>query len=210
MKDIVSLLTKPVPIPKGYHDFADKRTLIKGIPNTLDILSNLAIALPGIYLICEQKKLSFLSINILLLAITSVYYHINPNDTTIFLDMIFLASVNTIIFSFFVNKEIGQVVYVLGILSVLYWKRTGDIRLYEFLKIGIPIYALIQLITNDKVSHYLVPFIILGVLVRYTEFNDKAIFTLTNGLISGHTIKHILGGIELYIVILLLKELNKV
>ena len=40
----------------------NKRTLISGIPNTLDILSNLAIALPGIYLICKQKKLSFLSV----------------------------------------------------------------------------------------------------------------------------------------------------
>ena len=88
MNEITRLLSNKIPFPQKYHNFVDKRT-IGGIPNFMNIVSNLAIALPAFYLM-KKKKLSFLSINILLLAITSALYHVNPNNNTIFLDMLFV------------------------------------------------------------------------------------------------------------------------
>ena len=42
-----------IPLSKGYHNFADKRTFL-GIPNFLNVISNIAILIPAIYLITKQ------------------------------------------------------------------------------------------------------------------------------------------------------------
>ena len=79
----------------------------------------------------------------------------------------------------------------------------------EFLKIAIPMYGLYCLY-GTKASNYIIPFLCLTILIRYSEYNDKKIYKATNKLISGHSLKHILGGIDIYIVILVLQKLNKV
>ena len=86
---------------------------------------------------------------------------------------------------------------------------TPSLLRISIFKIGIPIYLFIILV-NEKVLQYIIPIIGLGVIVRWSEFNDKKVFALTNNIISGHALKHILGGIQLYVVILLLHKLNKV
>ena len=214
MNNIIKLFTNKIELPKSYHNFVDKRTIF-GIPNGMDILSNLFIALPAFYLISKQKKISFLSFNILLLALTSTIYHINPTDNTIFMDMIFVVSLNTVVLSYFVDKQIGYFIYLLGILSVFYWKKNNDIRLYELLKIIIPIYVIIIIYkdynnSNNNVSNYILLIIILSILIRYSEFHDKEIYQMTGKLISGHTLKHIIAGINIYIIIKVLEKLNKI
>ena len=212
MNYIIELFTNKIELPKSYHNFVDKRTIF-GIPNGMDILSNLFIALPAFYLITKQKKISFLSFNILLLALTSAIYHVNPTDNTIFMDMIFVVSLNTVVLSYFVNKQIGYFIYLLGILSVFYSKKNNDIRLYELLKIVIPIYVIIIIYkdhNHSNISNHILLIIILSILIRYSEFHDKEIYQLTNKLISGHTLKHIIAGINIYIIIKVLEKLNKI
>ena len=201
-------IIRSIPTLQEYHKFVDK-TSFCGIQNGKNIWSNIFIALPAFYLMYRQQKISFLSINILLLAISSAYYHVNPSNKTIFMDMIFVISINTIILSFFVDKEIGIAVYIIGILSVIYWKLYDNNLPYEFLKIAIPIYGLYCLY-GTKQSNYIVPLLGLTILIRLSEYNDKAIYKATNKLISGHTLKHILGGLEIYIIIVVLQKLNKV
>ena len=205
---ITHLITTKVPRPKEYHNFADKRVFF-GIKNGLNIFSNFAIALPAIYLILKEKKISFLSINIILLAITSAYYHIKPSHESIFLDMIFVVSVNTIVLSYFINKQNGYLIYIFGIISVLYWKKYDDMRLYDFLKISIPIYCIYVIYQNSKVSKYIIPLIILSLLIKYTTSNDKEIYKLTDNIISGHTLKHVFAGINIYLIIIVLQNLRK-
>jgi hypothetical protein len=197
-----------IPTLQEYHNFVDKSSFY-GIQNGKNILSNLFVALPAFYLIYREQKISFLSINILLLAISSAYYHVNPSHNTIFMDMIFVISLNTIILSYFVDTDIGFWMYIMGIVSVFYWKLYDNILPYEFLKIMIPMYGLYCLY-GTKVSNYIIPFLCLTILIRYSEYNDKKIYKATNKLISGHSLKHILGGIDIYIVILVLQKLNKV
>ena len=209
MNELTRLVSHKIPFPQGYHNFVDKRT-IGGIPNFMNIVSNLAIALPAFYLMKKQKKISFLSINILLLAITSALYHVNPNNNTIFLDMIFVMSINTVVLSYFVNKQVGNFIFILGILSVFYWKKYDDLRFYEFLKIAIPVYAIFMLYKNPKVNHYIFPVIILTILTRVSEYNDKAIYKLTGGTISGHTLKHIFAALDIYLIIIILEKLGKI
>tara|TARA_B110001469_G_scaffold41994_1_gene41509 strand:+ start:361 stop:972 length:612 start_codon:yes stop_codon:yes gene_type:complete len=197
-----------IPTLQEYHNFVDKSSFYD-IQNGKNILSNLFVALPAFYLIYREQNISFLSINILLLATTSAYYHVNPSHNTIFMDMIFVISLNTIILSYFVDTDIGFWMYIMGIVSVFYWKLYDNILPYEFLKIMIPMYGLYCLY-GTKASNYIIPFLCLTILIRYSEYNDKKIYKATNKLISGHSLKHILGGIDIYIVILVLQKLNKV
>ena len=201
-------IIRSIPTLQEYHNFVDKSSFY-GIQNGKNILSNLFVALPAFYLIYREQKISFLSINILLLAISSAYYHVNPSHNTIFMDMIFVISLNTIILSYFVDTDIGFWMYIMGIVSVFYWKLYDNILPYEFLKIVIPMYGLYSLY-GTKASNYIIPFLGLTILTRYSEYNDKKIYKATNKLISGHSLKHILGGIDIYIVILVLQKLNKI
>tara|TARA_A100001015_G_scaffold313597_1_gene421191 strand:+ start:310 stop:1542 length:1233 start_codon:yes stop_codon:yes gene_type:complete len=78
-------------------------------------------------------------------------------------------------------------------------------RLYE--KLSIPIYFIYKISQNNKVSGYSLPLLLLFILFRYSTSQDKDIYKLTNNTISGHTLKHIIGGINIYIVIIILKKL---
>ena len=48
------LITQEIPLPQEYHNFADKRIFL-GIPNTMDVISNIAILIPALYLLTFKK-----------------------------------------------------------------------------------------------------------------------------------------------------------
>ena len=193
---------------KEYHNFSDKRKILN-IPNAYNVFSNIAILLPAFYLIIKEKKISFLSINLILLALASGYYHINPSDETILLDMIFVISIYTIILSYFIDTYQSILVYIVGILSVLYWYKSKNIFIYELLKIIILLYGFYK-IYDTKVSKFILPLIITSILIKISEYNDKEIFKITNKKISGHTLKHLIAGIQIYLLIIILNIKNKI
>ena len=69
-----------ISLPKGYHNFADKRKLV-GLPNAMNVLSNLFIIIPVIYLLKHKTENNtnnnLLIIHITLLSLASAYYHYN-------------------------------------------------------------------------------------------------------------------------------------
>ena len=75
-------------LPKGYHNFADKRKMV-GIPNAMNVLSNVFIIIPVLYLLKHKMTIenNLLIIHITLLTIASAYYHYNPSDKTILWDI---------------------------------------------------------------------------------------------------------------------------
>ena len=95
----VAITYGPIPQPQDYHDFADDREFI-GIPNALDVMSNLVIIYPGIIGLAfvheRRKNPSVLddetSIHITLFAgmiltfAGSVWFHLDPNDSTMLWD----------------------------------------------------------------------------------------------------------------------------
>ena len=194
-------------IPKSYHNFSDKRNFI-GIPNAMNVFSNILFLYPAFYLLFK-KKANFLAINIIFLAFTSAYYHINPSNRTILLDMIFVISINTIILSYFVDERIGYILYGLGILSVCVWKVTEDIKFYALLQIGILLFCLYKL-ADTSASHYILPILCLAIAVRASERYDSTIYKFTNKLVSGHTLKHIIAPIQIYVIIVVLEKIGKI
>lgn len=98
IKDLLYNIKNPIPRDDKYHDFADQKY------NGLNVISNLALILPVLYFY-KSKKYKFMYINVILLSITSAYYHLNPNKYTIIYDMMFVVGTHTSAIMYLVNSD---------------------------------------------------------------------------------------------------------
>src|SRR4249920_3174345 len=84
----------PITQSKGYHGFADQRTVL-GVPNFFDVSSNLAfllVGLAGVVLCLADRALSLriawltFFAGVATVSAGSAYYHANPNNGTLVWD----------------------------------------------------------------------------------------------------------------------------
>ena len=86
----------PIAQDPVYHQFADQRSL-GGIPHTLNVLSSvpyLLFGIFGIYSLAAKRNLSLVSrlrgvyqllfVAVTLVGVGSMYYHLEPGNTTLF------------------------------------------------------------------------------------------------------------------------------
>ena len=218
---IASLLSlfiiEPISQDLAYHSFADARTIF-GISNFFDVISNLTFIFVGIvglsYVVTDwDGKTSWswliLFLAILMVAAGSSYYHLNPSNETLTWDRLpmavgFMALFVTVLGDY-VNPKLEQWLLIpmclLGIFSVIYWHINDDLRIYawvQFCSLGL-LLAIISLFKpNALLTKYLIYALIFYTLSKITEYFDVAIFTHTQEMISGHTIKHILAAIATF------------
>ena len=213
MNKLIDMITNKIPLPLEYHNFADQRSFL-GIPNTMDVISNIAILIPAIYLLQVRKKKSTISnlliLHLVLLSVASSYYHWNPSDETIFWDILMIAVTIMLVTIIISDTEYGIILYGLGIMSILYWRYTGDLRLYILILIGVPLYIVFKYHKNSELRNYLIVFVIANILLRLTEHNDHLVYQITGNQISGHTLKHVFAGIMMMSVIKILQKVNKI
>src|SRR5262245_57499094 len=82
------LLLPPISQDQNYHDFADQRTIL-GIPHFWNVVSNLpfiAVGVAGLGLFPRNPAIAFLFFAIAMTGFGSGYYHLDPNDRTLFWD----------------------------------------------------------------------------------------------------------------------------
>ena len=87
------LLLPPIAQDQSYHEFADQRTLF-GIPNFWNVVSNfpfVAIGAVGLWQFRRNPAIDVLFLGILLTGFGSAYYHLDPNDRTLFWDRLPMA-----------------------------------------------------------------------------------------------------------------------
>lgn len=160
----IDFLLSPIPQDVNYHLFADVRNWLS-IPNTSDVLSNLAFLMPAVmglaflrqapanshFFIQAQEKQAWqiFFIGVFLTAFGSSYYHWAPDNMTLVWDRLpmticFMALLSAI-WQERVNQAVGaRLLYPLllfGILSVVYWayteaKGVGDLRPYVLVQFG--------------------------------------------------------------------------
>ncbi len=138
-----ALLLPAVPQPPDYHDFADKRDAL-GIDNFLDVVSNTAFLLAGawglVVVLGRRTRFEYPSerwpwlvffVGIVLTAAGSSYYHLYPDNETLFWDRLpmtiaFMGLVSAQIVDR-VNVRAGLLLLVpmllVGVVSVVYWLR---------------------------------------------------------------------------------------
>ena len=229
------IFVDPISQNLSYHNFSDSEGF-RYLPNTLNVISNIpficvgAIGLAALFNrnkstlnILTGNKLSyiFLFAGSVLVGFGSGYYHLNPTNESLVWDRIpmtiaFMA-LYSIILSEFVSPKIGKLslipLLVIGVFSVLYWwfserYGVGDLRLYAVVQffpvITIPI---ILLCFNPKYSHCIGYWVLILTYIgaKLFETFDYQIHNFL-GVISGHSIKHVLPALGLYYLIVTYKK----
>jgi len=208
----------PVPQDPAYHAFADRRTFL-GIPNGLNVVSNLPFAIVGIFgLIVPRRRPTWpyllFFVAAILTAAGSAYYHLAPNDYRLVWDRLPMAigfmALLTAVIAERIGVEIARPLFVplilLGALSVFYWYWTDDLRAYIAVQFGSLLMILLVMTlypARYSGAAYLVAGLVAYSAAKWFEIADARIFEIGH-VVSGHTLKHLFaaGGIACVAVML--------
>jgi hypothetical protein len=212
---------------QNYHNFADQRVLF-GVNNAFDTLSNLAFIIVGIlglvnfynnqYIKISNSFsviLNLFFISIILIGLGSSFYHLSPNDFTLVFDRLAMSLVFASILAMLAYLKISPrfglhtlaELLILAPLTVLIWKFNGNLTPYVVLQFGgIILVILTLLLTKTRMQGpCFTSLIILYGAAKLVEFYDEKIFNLSQNLISGHTLKHLIAALAVIIFVSPLK-----
>lgn len=207
-----------VPQPPDYHHFADTRHAL-GIDNFLDVVSNGAFLVAGITglvivlggrtqfeLPNERWPWAVFFLGILLTAAGSSYYHLSPDNESLFWDRLPM----TIAFMGLVSAQIVDRINVragllllapmllVGVASVVYWIATerqgaGNVLPYALLQ-GYAVFVLLlmAILNPSRYTRASDLYFIFGwyVLAKLLESFDAQVLAYSQ-IVSGHTLKHV-------------------
>lgn len=225
---VLFFINEPLPQDPAYHLFADDRMWLN-IPNTLDVVSNvffLFVGIFGIYHVLIAKDLrlineikgmyTLLFIGVILVAIGSGYYHLAPTNASLVWDRlpmtIAFMSFFSIMLAEFISARLARFIFPVmllsGVGSVIYWAVSeswgeGDLRLYILVQF-IPLLCIPVLLIFFK-ARFSHSYGYWGLFVAYSlakimEHFDSEVYELT-GIISGHSLKHIVSALGIYILL---------
>ena len=230
---ITFIFVEPLPQDPEYHKFADSRAYWE-IPNTFDVLSNIALAVVGFLgIIAALKKLRNREFNVsifqyliffsgvFLTGFGSLYYHLSPTNQTLIWDRLPITILSIGFFcsvvSEMVNPKASLVLVgpllLIGIGSVYYWHYTeslgrGDLRLYGIIQF-LPLVLIVLIFVMYKFPQNYMPYIT-GVLILYAfsrlaEVLDHQIYNSLQ-FISGHTLKHLFAAAASCFILIMLRQ----
>lgn len=235
---LAAWLVPPFAQPAGYHGFADQRSML-GIPNFLDVVSNLAFLVAGamgLLFVLRGKhadgRPAFLdsserwgwAVSFAAVALTcfgSGYYHWAPDSARLVWDrlpmavgfMSFVAAIASERVSPRAGLRLLAPLVVLGAASVWYWRWSAvhgveNLNPYGAVQFGSALVILLLVILFPAPytrSGDLLGAAILYGLAKVTEYFDQPIFAATGGIISGHTLKHLLAALAVFWLVRMLR-----
>jgi hypothetical protein len=218
----VFVLFDPYPQPASYHEFADTRTLA-GTPNFWNVASNvlfLVFGIAGLRLLLWSDRLAilpelrtacfFLYAGIAMTALGSGWFHLAPDNNTLFWDRLPMTVAFMSLFSIIIGEhlsaKLGQTLLwpllASGVASVLYWDYTesagaGDLRFYgivQFLPMLLIPAVLIAYRSAFNTIRFLWITVGFYVLAKLFELLDGQIYS-AGSIISGHSLKHVVASL---------------
>lgn len=232
---LIGIFTQnPISQNTNYHLFKDSRKWF--IPNFWNVVSNIPILIVGVlglYKVSITDKLTIvdnfkiayimLFLGATLVAFGSGYYHLEPNNQSLVWDRLPMTIAFMALFSItiseFISVQIGKAsllpLILAGISSIIYWHFSegwgeGDLRYYVLVQffpiLVIPIILICFRSLYTRVHAYW------GLLLTYIaaklfEHFDGEVYNLL-GFISGHSIKHVLAAMGLYILLISYERRN--
>ena len=207
------LLVPPIPQPQDYHQFADQKTLL-GIPNFWNVVSNVPFILvgaAGLQYFHRDMSAGLFFLGVFLTGFSSSYYHWNPTDAGLFWDRLPMSIAFMAILSNAVEERIDAKVgkallwplVLLGIVSLLVWLRTDDLRLYAWVQFfPCLVLPLIFWLFVPKYSGTWYWFAAAGwyLLAKVLEYTDAAIYSALH-VMSGHSLKHVAAAGACYAIL---------
>ncbi len=170
----------------------------------------------------ERPAYVILFVGVLLTAFGSGFYHWRPSSPRLFWDRLPMAIAFTALFATVIAERIS--IYwsrmlllpflAIGIASVVMWRVSedrgaGDLRPYIFVQ-AFPVIAL-PLIMMMFPSRYTRGWVLLLVVLFYAgakalEHWDRVVFEATGNQVSGHTLKHLVAAIAIWLIVYMLKK----
>lgn len=215
---VAAFVLPAVPQPLEYHDFADQRTIF-GMDHFLNVVSNIGFVIAGMAGLvvvarrqtvfaadCERWPYAVLFVGVLLTGVGSAYYHLAPDNETLFWDRLpmtvaFMALVSSQIVDR-INVRLGLLLLVpmllLGAASVIYWRATermgvGNVLPYAILQ-GYAVFVLLLLaaLHPSRYTRGQDLYLVFGwyILSKVLESLDAQVLALGQ-IVSGHTLKHL-------------------
>jgi Ceramidase len=184
------LLLPPIVQNQNYHDFADQRTLF-GIPNFWNVVSNIpfiGIGAVGLWQFGRSPATMLLFLGIFLTGFGSAYYHLEPNDQTLFWDRLPMAisfmAILAIAIVERVDTRAGAILLwpmtAIGVFSMLLWHWTGDLRLYAWVQffpcLALPLIFILFAPRFSGTIYWLIA-AALYALAKLFEFYDSTIYS---------------------------------
>ncbi|MBN8852802.1 MAG: ceramidase domain-containing protein [Sphingobacteriales bacterium] len=231
---VISLLymLDPVEQAAAYHNFADKRTWW-GIPNTLNVLSNLAFLFTGSYgliMVARTANQGSISIiyatlfsGVIATGLGSAWYHYSPDSDTLLWDrlpmtIIFMSLLAATITDFIGSRKpvlLLALLVSLGIGSVFWWHFTGqqgrgDLRPYILVQyypiVLIPLIIWLYPRTGYKAGiRQLLLVVLWYIIAKVLDAGDHAVYGALH-VVSGHTLKHLAAAMSTWYFVSLFRE----
>ncbi|HET9688705.1 MAG TPA: ceramidase domain-containing protein [Pseudolabrys sp.] len=211
---IISLfLLPPITQNQNYHDFADQRAIL-GIPYFWNVVSNLpfiAVGAAGLLQFRRDPAIAALFLGILVTGFGSAYYHLDPNDRTLFWDRLPMSigfmAILSIVIGERLDAKAGAILLwpliAVGVFSLLLWRWTGDLRLYGWVQFfpcaAVPALFLLFPPKYSGTFYWLIA-AALYALAKLFEFYDSAIYSV-GSILSGHTLKHIAAAAACFAIL---------
>ncbi|MEY2668546.1 MAG: hypothetical protein RJA59_1184 [Pseudomonadota bacterium] len=221
-----AFLLPAMPQPPAYHDFADSRPMF-GVANFLDVTSNAAFLLVGVAGIfvayrprtrlstgAERLLYAVFFAGMVLTAGGSGYYHLSPDNETLFWDRLPM----TISFMALVAAQVAERIslragvillapmLLVGVGSVVYWRETeragaGNVTPYGILQgFSVVVMLLLAMLPSRYTRGNDVYAIFAAyVAAKILEALDWQILEATG--VSGHTLKHLAAALAGYFVL---------
>ena len=219
---VVALLAPALAQDPAYHRFADARTLL-GVPRAMDVLSNAALVLSGLcgVALMAARRLALFSQTLRVSAavfflgfaftgVGSAHYHLAPDDARLAVDrlcmVVAFGGILGLVATHRVSERAGAALLVFALLagpaSVVWWVATGSVTPYAVLQFGGMLTAVLCLLGRPRGQGPTWTVLLLGyTLAKTAEHFDAGIFVLTQELVSGHTLKHVLAALTAWAVI---------
>jgi hypothetical protein len=209
------------------HAFIDARSFF-GIPNCLDVLSNLPFLIGGVWgLIALRSAQSMAAplqtaarvffIGLILTCLGSSYYHYAPSDFGLMMDRLGMAVAFAGVISLAAGSRLGTVVseratpvlLILAPMSAMAAYTLHNVLPWAVVQFGgMALIIWLACLPRQPAlpAIHLGALIALYALAKLFESQDTQVFELTQGLISGHSLKHIAASLAAVPVIAALKK----
>lgn len=206
------------------HAFIDARRFL-GIPNCLDVLSNVPFLFAGLWGLAllrrrtmpnpTERAAQVFFIGLILTCFGSSLYHWAPSDVGLMIDRLGMAVAFAGVISFAAGSRLGEAVAkqatpVLLILAPL--AAVAAYSLHNVLPWAVVQFGGIALILwlatlpqRESTRLNLWALIAWYALAKLLEAQDTAVFQLTQGIVSGHSLKHLAACMAAWPVIAALK-----
>jgi len=211
---LVALLPLPPLLQdQSYHQFADQRELF-GVPNFWNVASNLPFIAVGAIGLAQSRRGAttfVLFAGIFLTGFGSSYYHLDPNDDTLFWDRLPMTLCFAAILAAVVEERVDakagamllRPLLAIGIFSLLLWRWTDDLRLYAWAQF-FPFLALVLILSLFPAKYtgtsYWVSAAALYALAKLLEYYDHEVYSF-GGILSGHTLKHLAAAAACFAIL---------